>query len=364
MRRLGLAISLASLLLAGGVSQGAAAKVPRAFYGVVPNTTLGSGDFARMADANVGTLRFAMYWPGIQGSRGGGINLSGIDPTVEAASENSINMLPILFGTPQFEQPGCKDPACSRRLPKSSKALGDWKGLLKGLVTRYGPRGSFWQGNSFYDPITEWQIWNEENNPVEKAPARRYARFVKVSAKAIHSVDPKAKIILGGMFGEPPGDGKSFAWKYLGALYKAGAKPYFDGVALHPYAPKISGIADQVERSRKVMQRNHDDSARIYITEIGWGSSKKKHPGTGGRGAAFNVGAKEQKQNLTAAFRLLTSHRSSWGIGGVDWFSWKDPKNPPPGLCAFCYSSGLYKANGKTAKPALGAFKAFTRKTK
>ena len=63
-----------------------------------------------------------------------------------------------------------------------------------------------------------------------------------------------------------------------------------------------------------------------------------------------------------ASFKLLASHRKKWNIGGVDWFSWKDPpKNAPDGLCAFCYSSGLYESNGTKAKPALGAFRAFAK---
>ena len=77
---------------------------------------------------------------------------------------------------------------------------------------------------------------------------------------------------------------------------------------------------------------------------------------------AFVVDPRKQAQNLTSAFDLLTSHRDTWRIGGVYWFSWKDPLNPPAGLCAFCYSSGLYHSDGATAKPALSAFERFTSK--
>ena len=86
--------------------------------------------------------------------------------------------------------------------------------------------------------------------------------------------------------------------------------------------------------------------------------------GTGSRGQAFVVSPKEQKKKLAKSFGLLTEHRRKWRIGGVFWYGWKDPKHAPPGLCAFCYSSGLYKANGETSKPALSAYKRFTRKTR
>jgi hypothetical protein len=82
------------------------------------------------------------------------------------------------------------------------------------------------------------------------------------------------------------------------------------------------------------------------------------------RGAVFNVSPRRQKRNLARSFGLLTNHRRRWRIGGVYWFQWQDPKHPPPGLCAFCYSSGLYKADGETAKPALSAYERFTGKAR
>jgi hypothetical protein len=125
----------------------------------------------------------------------------------------------------------------------------------------------------------------------------------------------------------------------------------------------MDGLADQIKEIRKVMKAHDDPSAPTYITEIGWGSSKVRHPGTGGRGALFNVGVKKQAANLTAAYTLLTKHRKRWKIGGVYWFTWKDPLNPPDGLCAFCYSSGLINADSASGKPALASFMAFTSKS-
>ena len=359
-------LMLVTCLVALGVVTGSAsAGVPKSFYGIVPYGPLSSSDFSRMHSADVGSLRISMLWPLIQSSPNGPFNWSSTDPIILGAAAQGIPLLPVVTGSPAFQSSGCGSRTCSLHIQVgSAEKRKNWQDFVVAAAQRYGPHGVFWQTHPEVkpDPITRWQIWNEENNPNEANKPLQYAKLLSITDTALHSVDPNAKVILGGMFGTPPGSSKNAAWNYLKQLYQHGAAPDFDGVAIHPYAPKISGIAQQIKKIRSVMKSHDDSSTRTYVTEIGWGSSKKVHPGTGGRGAVFNVGAKKQKKNLTAAFKLLTSHHSSWKIGGVYWFSWKDPTNPPPGLCAFCYSAGLYKPNGTSAKPALKAYKSFSRK--
>jgi hypothetical protein len=236
---------------------------------------------------------------------------------------------------------------------------------VRAAVERYGRHGSFWttQPKLPYDPITHWQIWNEENNPNQHNSPGVYAKLVALSDGAITSRDPRGEAILGGMPGKPNGPKRTFAWHYLNHLYQHGAGKHLSGVALHPYSTTTGGIRDQIERTRKVLRRHHDRSTPILITEIGWGSGgHKQHPGTGSRGQAFVVSPRLQRQKLARSFGLLSQHRRSWRIGGVFWYGWRDPPGSSAGLCAFCYSSGLYEANGRTSKPALSAYKRFTRK--
>src|SRR5437899_11537446 len=113
-------------------------------------------------------------------------------------------------------------------------------------------------------------------------------------------------------------------------MYKAGARHYFDAVSLHPYAPKLSGITDQLKQVRAVMKANHDAKKRTLVTEIGWASDKGTyHPGTGQLGKPFVVTPSKQARNLTDSFNLFLSHRTSWKIGGIYWFVWQDPENTP-----------------------------------
>jgi hypothetical protein len=364
---LGLFATSSLLAIAVVTAPAASARVPRGFYGIVEGTPLTHADFNRMGNARVGSLRVQFYWPSIQPKHRGPLNWGFIDQKIAEAARQHISILPILVGTPAYEANGCVSQTCSRRIRVGTKSKRqDWQAFVKAAVRRYGRNGDFWRANPSlpYGPITRWQIWNEQNNPKQHNPAKVYAKLLTASDKAIRGVDAKARIMLGGMFGTPKGGKSSRAWSYLSALYKAGAGKHFDAVALHPYSPTISGIGKQIKRIRRVLKRHHDAKRPTFITEIGWGSSRKRHAGTGSRGAAFNVGPEQQKRKLTQSFGLLTSNRRTWRIGGVYWYQWKDPKNAPPGLCAFCYSAGLYKADGRTAKPALSGYKRFTRKTR
>jgi hypothetical protein len=353
--------------VAGGCGGGSSnASVPRSFYGIVPSVPLTTQDFARMGRAGVGALRFQAYWPFVQPTPTGPYQWGSIDPTVAGAARERIDLLPTLTGKPSWLG-GCA--TCTGQIEVRTPAQRSaWRRFLVAAVARYGPHGSFWRENPNLpaDPITRWQIWNEQNNPVEGNPAGTYARLLALSSAAIKSVDPGAQIVLGGMFGTPKGSQRPgvTAWSYLDLIYRAGAGKDFDAVALHPYAPTLSGIRYQIHRIRGVMAAHGDGAKPILITEIAWGSGAgTHHPGTGSRGQTFVVTPRQQATNLTRAYTLLTSHRESWRIGGVFWFGWQDPLNPPPGLCAFCYSSGLYEANGKTPKPALAAFERFTDET-
>jgi hypothetical protein len=369
--RLALAAVAATALVAGCGSSGGggggstADGVPHDFYGIVAASVLDQQDFSRMSAAGVGSLRVGISWPSIQLSRNGPYSWSASDQLVAEAARAHIPLLVVLDGTPSFEADGCSTGRCSSHIEiDSAQKRSAWKAYVRAVVQRYGRHGDFWGAlpDLPYDPVTKWQIWNEQNNPNEGNPANVYAGLLRLSKQAVSSVDPKAEIITGGMFGTPKGSqrGGVTAWSYLRLMYRAGAAKDFDAVALHPYAPGNSGLSYQIKKIRGVMSANHDPSAPILITEIGWGSSTKVHPGTGSRGAVLNVSPEQQKANLTRSYNLLTSHRKSWRIGGIYWYTWEDPKNPPPGLCAFCYSSGLYAANGKTAKPALSAFEKFT----
>jgi hypothetical protein len=365
MRAAGLAAALVTAFAL--VATSASAHVPRSFFGIVDGTTLDKADFQRMHKAHVGALRLPIFWPAVQTTEGGPIYWGDVEHLVGRAASHHISVLPTLDGTPRYESHGCSSSKCIRHIHLKTKAQRrNWTSFVKAAVQRYGPHGGFWSDHPGvpYHPVHRWQIWNEESNPKQHNSTKLFSKLVRLSDKAIASVDPHGRLILGGLPGTTHGQSANNAWNYLKGVYKHAGKKHFAGVALHPYSPSVSGVGTQVRKLRRMMRKRHDASTPLLIDEIGWGSGGKAHHGTGSRGQAFVVSPKQQKQRLKASYKLLRRHRRAWNVGGVYWYQWKDPKNAPPGLCAFCYSSGLYKANGRTAKPALAAYRRLAAKAR
>ena len=229
---------------------------------------------------------------------------------------------------------------------------------MRSAAERYGPGGEFWSENPLLPvrPIRKWQAWNEENFFYFTKPASpgRYGQLLKLSARALRSVDPGAKVILGGLFGDPrqrPPRAMD-ATDFLDRLYRVrGIKASFDGVALHPYAPSAQGLKPLVEAVRRVMVRNGDRRTGLYITEMGWGSQANSN-------VAFEKGLQGQARELRRAYSYLLGARRRLNIRQVFWYAWKDA---PPSPCSFCDSVGLFRAGaGMRAKPAWFSLVRFT----
>ena len=331
-----------------------AQALPRGFFGIVPQTELRPADYGRMRAGGVETIRVPVSWSAIQASPRDDYNWGGLDGIVASAAKQRIEVLPFLYSTPRWISHDW------RRLPvDGGRARRAWSEFVGAAVERYGRRGTFWaeHGPGAKEPlprvpIRNWQIWNEENFFYFARPASptRYARLLALSHRAIHRADPRADVVVGGLFGQPRGRAPQAisAVEFLDRLYRVhGVKANFDAVALHPYAANVGALAATVEEVRATMLRHGDRRGGLYLTEIGWGS--QNDPGT----VAFEVGRTGQASELIAAYRYLLANRGRLNLQQVDWFSWKDLK----GSCNFCDSAGLFHAGaGFRPKPAWHAF--------
>ena len=171
--------------------------------------------------------------------------------------------------------------------------------------------------------------------------------------------------MLGGMFGTPP-QARQISRLELPELDVQGRRQVeFRRGRPPPVRRQAAAVASQIKKMRRAMKAHGDALDPEPTSRRSAGArARRSTPAPAGAAPLFNVAPKKQKEYLEDSFKTLTSHRSSWKIGGVYWFTWKDPTNPPDGLCAFCYSAGLFEAGGTTAKPSFGAFKSFTKKTR
>lgn len=341
----------------------------KGFFGVSAAQGPTDRDYTMMRKAGVASMRFNLTWSIVQASAGpckattfdgstNTCNWASTDQTMASLAREHITPLVDLGATPPWLNHRSGTFA-GRYTPLEAKGgKKAWVHFVTAAAQRYGPKGTFWQQNPDLPktPIRIWQIWNEQNwsqmfRP--KASPKLYGALLKASAKALHSVDRKAKVMLGGMFGTPGGGGAQAltAWKFLGGLLKKkSVRKSFDYVALHPYSPTVAGINYQLKKLHHVLKAHHDN-AQIWVTELGWGSDKKHVHNH----LVFTP--KKQKKMLVKSFKLLLHKRHAYNIGGAIWFSWRDP-DPQNPTCNFCYSSGLLQNNYKP-KPSFHAFKKF-----
>jgi hypothetical protein len=362
MRRRTTSLALFLLLLAVAIpAAGAGGRTlpaaPAEFFGIAPQTPLTDRDAEYMRSGGIGSMRVPVIWAAIQPTAKGGYDWSGLDANIEITARAGIKPLPFIYGTPHWLGKATAEPIDSGRARRA------WTEFLEALVERYGPRGDFWRehapgaqyGTLPKRPLRTWQVWNEANFFYFALPATpgRYARLLKISTPAIKGVDPGAKVILSGLFGEPTAGGSRGmpAVRFLKSLYRVpGLKRLFDGIALHPYAVDAETLEELTEEFHDVTVENHD-RVGLYITEVGWGSQNNFEQ------VAFEQGVRGQVRQLRASYTYLLENRRRLDVKQVHWFSWKDLK----GLCNFCDSVGLFHGGRKfRPKPAWHAFVALS----
>jgi hypothetical protein len=336
-----------------------ARALPRGFFGVAPQTGIGAEDTSRMRAGGIEAIRAPLLWSAVQPSPRGGFDWSSFDGLVATAAEGRLEVLPFLCAPPHWASRHTRLPIDNGRQRRA------WAEFARAAVERYGPRGSFWSEHAPGTedplprlPIRSWQIWNEENFFYFTRPASptRYAKLLAISHRAIHRVDPRATVVMGGLFGNPKQGPPAAmdATDFLDRLYGVrGVKADFDAVALHPYAADAGELRVLVESVRRVMVRHRDRRAGLYITEMGWGSQARS-------AVSFEVGLRDQARQLRAAYAYLLGNRHRLNLKQVDWFSWKDAR-----LCSFCDSVGLFRRGARfRPKPAWHAFVQVTRRAR
>ena len=203
MRRIAVAAAIATICALVGATRAAAASAPKSFFGVVPQTPLDASALKRMGDANVGTLRIIITWSGIdQSAAAGDEDWSTIDPVVLEAARNGIDVLPFIFGTPDWvaqdlDGQSCSGAKCALYAPKSKQALSAWSAFVGAAVDRYGPGGEFWSEHPERARRTRSTPGRSGTSRTRRASTRRspipkhYAKLLTAAATAIHARDQR-----------------------------------------------------------------------------------------------------------------------------------------------------------------------------
>ena len=263
------------------------------------------------------------------------------DEFVGAAARAGIRVLPVILGP----EPGAMAGSGGMAPPRDPAAFGRYAAAL---VQRYGPAGSFWSAHRDIPklPVRSWQVWNEPNIRAFWAtgpdPAA-YAKLLETASTAIRRADPQAEVVTAGL---PSSHMGIPAPEFLDGIYAAGGKRAFDTVAVHSYAPTPAAVLDRAKAVAAVIHKNGDD-AKLWITEVGWG--------TGGKPGPLTVSPATQAGYIGQTLRELRAQRDALDLRGVVVFQWRDPKPYAGRREIWPFHAGLLDVQGKP-KPALEAF--------
>lgn len=349
-----LLLGVAALVAAIVASPAHAAKrkVPFGFFAVaappemfdssvVPDLAL-EAQFGLMARSGVESVRVTPAWYALEGSPGA-YDFTTLDRIVAAASRRRIATLINPTATPPWISSRPNSPESSRFPPRSPAPYAE---LMRQLVLRYGPSGTFWAQNPGIPrvPVRQWQIWNEQNAPwhwQQRRWAPGYTALLKAAYRAIKGVDRGATVIAGSVVAAP---GRS-QWGAVRQLYRARAKRWFDALSVHPFTNNersVSGTMNQlleiIRRVRAETRRRRDSRVPIMITELSWPASVGSIPRSAQLG--IETTKRGQVRRLEAGYRTLARARRKLRITHAYWYTWATQydNNAPASVISFRYA--------------------------
>ncbi len=106
------------------------------------------------------------------------------------------------------------------------------------------------------------EVWNEPDHVNEKyfggrEKARHYAELLRAAYPAVKQANPSVAVLAGSLVGSNG--------IFLRALYAAGIKGYYDGLAVHYYNLTLASV-----RAIHAVQLANGDTKPLWLDEFGW----------------------------------------------------------------------------------------------
>jgi hypothetical protein len=287
-------------------------------------------DAAKKANAKV--IRVEAIWSKLEPTAPGvrdAAELAAVDRVVVGAAARGMKTELMIDSTPCWVSTSPDRGSCSGADPNTNK------------VTRYPPSNaqryveiSTFLVARYAANLAAFEVWNEPDQANELYWAgpnkiRGYVALAKAVYPALKQVAPGVPVLAGSFVG---GNGK-----WLQALYNAGLKGSYDGLAVHFYDLPLSALT-----VTRAVQKRNGDRKPLWLSEFGFTSCYSKG------GAAFKIDhacntRKGQAQNLTDTLRKVAS--VSW-IKSAIVYMINDQSD--------AYQFGLLTAGGDP-KPAFAA---------
>ena len=269
-------------------------------YGVCAHLPRHDSDFRNEECANIAalgasTIRFGVSWRGMQKSPDAPLDFSKLDAIVNEAEAHGLTILRILYWPPKWAQP-------------IYEHLDEYAAFIEAVVTHYGVR------------FPAIELWNEENLKGfwgEDPDPAKYALVLKAGYEAAKQpvgavLQTAPQVYFGGTAGVP--------LDYIRKAYEAGAGPFFDAMAVHPYSHPYAPEGDldkKLESLRALMAEFGDADKPIILTEHGWPTHKATVKGANILLAGLKVARPKQK-TWRVAYATTTGIRSTPPVASSD----------------------------------------------
>jgi hypothetical protein len=273
--------------------------------------------FTDLNNEGITWARFDLSWEDVQWNNSTSYDWSGLDRIVSDAAVHHLKLLPDIGYAPKW----ARISSCNSTDSCPPADVSAFATFVKAAVERYTPQG-----------ITNWEIWNEPNNWHFWSPrpdANAYTQLLKAGYTAVKSVNSSATVIAAGL-SPAVNDSKHIApIDFLKEMYANGARPYFDAIAMHPYAfpadpsqytswSAWSQMSQTNPSLRSVMTQYGDANKKIWLTEYG--------APTGGPGTQAWVGYPDiNDSSVDHVTDALQSQLIINGITSADAYSWAGP---------------------------------------
>lgn len=239
-----------------------------------------------VAALGANTLRADISWAGLepeQGKLDAGY-LERIDRLVAGARRRGIKPVLIVLRSPCWASaaPGAPGTCNADTVAYPPRDPATYGSIAGRLAARYRGR------------LAGFEVWNEPDHANEdyfKGPDKpaRYTAIVKAAYRAIKRADRSLPVVAGSLVGSNGA--------FLEALYRAGMKGFYDGLAVHFYDLTLASV-----RAIRRVQRRNGDRRPLWLTEFGWTSCWPARRNEGGHAC---VTAKQQASDLSDIFRAL-----------------------------------------------------------
>lgn len=281
-------------------------------------------DLAKRAGARV--IRLQADWSTLEPRRKGEVDpaaVAALDRSISAAATRGMKTILVLSSTPCWASSAPAKGSCERA------------DANRFSVTRYPPADprsaipiATLLAGRFANRLAAFQVWNEPDQQNERFwagpnKAVTYSALVRALYRPLKQAAPKVPVIVGSFVGI---DGR-----WLKAMYKAGIKGFYDGLAVQFYSRTLYGL-----RATRAVQRAHGDSKPLWLTEFGYTDCYRN----GGPSLQIDQTCVSSASAAQAFIDVLTAiKKRSWIAAAVQY----NLKDDGPGG----YTFGLVTADGR-----------------